>query len=203
LFDNLHSINYILHFQSVDPILYSTAKRVGDLPAITPRHPRTYFTALCSDIIGQQLSGKVADVFWSRFTKLFPSRRATPDRVIATSSDVLRSIGISNSKVAFLKDLAHHVSSRQLNLAQLASLADPAVLQKLMVVKGIGPWTAEMFLIFTLGRSDVFSPGDQGLKNAIKKLYSVVPDPSIWSPYRSYACRILWKSLDHLNTPIT
>lgn len=139
----------------------------------------------------------MADVFWARFQTLFPSKRVTPARVLALPHMTLRSIGISNSKVSFLHHLAQAVTTKSLDLPHLPDLPDAEVLSALTQIKGIGPWTAEMFLIFTLGRPDVFSPGDQGLKNAIKKLYSSPPDPTIWSPYRSFASRVLWKFLDN------
>ena len=108
-------------------------------------------------------------------------------------------------KVKYIKDLAQKTLDKTLDLSKLTNMTDGDVLTELTKVKGIGPWTAEMFLMFTLGREDVFSHGDLGLKNAIKKLYGFKKDPSKkqvekivnkWSPYRTFACRILWKSLE-------
>jgi DNA-3-methyladenine glycosylase II len=186
-----------IHFKKVDPILHSLLFGVGEYDiTVSSKHPRHYFQALCSDIISQQLSGKVAEVFWDRFLKFFPGKKATPARVLALPDTTLRSIGISNSKVSFLKDLAMHSKNKTIKFNRLSVLPDDQVIKELTQIKGIGQWTAEMFLMFTLGRGDVFSAGDQGLKNAIKKNYPTPPDPAIWSPYRTYACLILWKSLE-------
>ncbi|MBI3559512.1 DNA-3-methyladenine glycosylase 2 family protein, partial [Candidatus Gottesmanbacteria bacterium] len=108
-------------------------------------------------------------------------------------------------KTRFIRDLAHQVLTKSVQLDQLAQLSDQDVIVELTKVKGIGPWTAEMFLMFTLGREDVFSYGDLGLRKAIKKLYGFKKDPTVkqmdkivhkWKPFRSFAARILWKSLD-------
>ncbi len=184
------------HFQRQDSVIYSLLKKVGEIPPPKARSHRQYFRSLCSDIISQQLSGRVADVFWKRFLSLFPKKQATPSRVLALSDKTLRGIGISNSKVSFLKSLADHFVNKKIDFKNLANLSEEEVVGELTKIKGIGRWTAEMFLMFSLARPDVFSAGDQGLKNAIKKFYSKVPDPAIWSPYRTYACLILWRSLD-------
>ena len=196
--------NALSHFRLVDPILFSVAQTIT-LEEHAIRLPKHYFASLCSDIIGQQLSGRVADVLFDRFEKLFPKRTVTPKRVLATSEAVLRTTGMSWSKARFIRDLAGQVLTKSLQLAQLAQLPDQDVIKELTRVKGIGPWTAEMFLMFTLGREDVFSYGDLGLRKAIKKLYGFKKDPTVkqmekivikWKPYRTYAARILWKSLD-------
>lgn len=184
------------HFRQVDPTLYSLINKIGVIPNLVPRPKSKYFSSLCSDIISQQLSGRVADVFWDRFIHLFPQKQITPSRVITLPKPTLRSIGISNSKVAFLKSLADHFVNQKIDFNHLSELSDHEVINELTKVKGIGRWTAEMFLMFTLARPDVFSIGDQGLKNAIKKHYLKDPNPQIWSPYRTSACLVLWKSLE-------
>ena len=117
----------------------------------------------------------------------------------------IRDAGLSWAKVKYLKDLADKVKNKVIHLEKLDTLSNEEVITELTKVKGIGPWTAEMFLMFTLGREDVFSHGDLGLKNAIKKLYGFKKDPTRkqvekiiarWTPYKTYACRILWKSLE-------
>lgn len=193
-----------IHFQTVDPILFSVAQIIT-LENRDPRPSDDYFVSLCEDIIGQQLSGKVADVIFSRFQQLFPKKIITPRTVLKLSEEKLRSIGMSWSKARFIRDLAQKVLAKSVTLDQLAQLPDEDVIGELTKVKGIGPWTAEMFLMFTLGREDVFSYGDLGLKNAIKKLYGFKKDPTVgqmeiivnkWKPYRTWAARILWKSLE-------
>lgn len=192
------------HFRSSDSLLYQALEKIGELEVMTKRIPEEYFLSLCGEIIAQQLNGTVAEVIFKRFEKLFVKGKITPEGVLKLSDKQLRSTGMSNSKVGFLKDLAEKVSSGKLNLQKLKKLPDAQVIRELVKVKGIGPWTAEMFLIFCLGREDVFSYGDLGLKNALKKLYKL-ENPTKeelekivvkWSPYRSYACRILWKILD-------
>ncbi|MEK7543519.1 MAG: DNA-3-methyladenine glycosylase [Patescibacteria group bacterium] len=192
------------HFQSVDPILFSVSQIiVVEDPEV--RTPGEYFVHLCENIIGQQLSGKVADVLTARFYKLFSNKNVTPRTVLQKSEEELRATGMSWSKTRFIRDLAQKVLDRSVQLDTLAQLSDQEVVGELIKVKGIGPWTAEMFLMFTLGREDVFSYGDLGLKNAMKKLYGFKKDPTIkqmekivnkWKPYRTYAARILWKSLE-------
>jgi DNA-3-methyladenine glycosylase II len=192
-----------VHFSSVDPILSSLSKLVI-IQDVAPRHPRQFFTSLCGEIIGQQLSGKVADVIEGRFTKLFKGR-VTPQKVAVMPDERLRETGMSWSKVRFIKDLANKVLQKEVYLTSLSKSDDAEVIRELTKIKGIGPWTAEMFLMFTLGRQDVFSFGDLGLRRAIQKAYGLKREPSVrqlarisikWKPYRSWAARILWKSLE-------
>ncbi len=196
--------NALAHFHSVDPILYSVSQTIT-LEEQAIRLPKHYFASLCSEIIGQQLSGRVADVLFERFEKLFPRKRVTPRAVLKLTDETLRATGMSWSKARFIKDLARHIVTHSISLPSLDALSDSEVIATLTRVKGIGPWTVEMFLMFTLGREDVFSYGDLGLRRAIKKLYGFKKDPTVkqmekivikWKPYRTYAARILWKSLD-------
>lgn len=190
------------HFQSVDPILFSFVDHVKPFELVTYDD---YFVCVCREIIGQQLSGKVADIIYDRFLKLFPKGNITPKRVLQIPDNKIRKIGTSWSKISYIKDLARKVTSGELNLQTIASLSDEEVIAELTKIKGIGPWTAEMFLMFTLGREDVFSYGDLGLRRAIQKLYKFKKEPSVkqmekivnkWKPYRTYAARLLWKSLE-------
>lgn len=160
---------------------------------------------LATDIIGQQLSVKVADVITKRFDALFKDE-ITPEKVLAIADQTYRDIGMSWAKIKYVKDLAQKVEKKQINLDMLTELADEQVVEELIKVKGIGRWTAEMFLIFTLGREDVFSFGDLGLKRAIEKNYHFEKDTpqkqwehliENWKPYRSYAALSLWRSLDN------
>jgi len=191
------------HFQSADPVMYSLAKNVL-VEDIKPRLPHRYFVGLCTEIIGQQLSGRVADIIFARFRQLFLPKRVTPHDTLRLSDEALRGTGMSWSKTRFIKDLAQKVVTKSIQLHQLAQLTDQEVIKELTKIKGIGPWTAEMFLMFTLGREDVFSCGDLGLRKAVKKFYGLRHEPSPqklsrmsikWSPYRTWAARILWKSL--------
>lgn len=190
------------HFKKVDPILYSLALRIDDFD-IQPT--RNYFVDLCEAIISQQLAEKVGTTICARFHALFGNQTITPVLVLQTPHETLRSIGTSNAKVLFIKGLAQHITEKKLRLEDIELLPYEEVIQMLTQVKGIGPWTAEMFLIFSLGKEDVFSCGDLGLQRAIQRAYKRKKEltrPQLekltkkWSPYRSYACRILWKSLE-------
>lgn len=190
------------HFKRNDPLLFSYLAKIE---FIAHKPSPGLFTDLCDTIISQQLSGKAASTIFSRFEKLFPKKRITAKNLLNLSDAKIRSCGTSNAKVRSLKDLAQKVVSGELNLKKLKNLSDEDIIGELIKVKGIGPWSAEMFLMFGLGREDVFSYGDLGLKNAIKKIYGFKKDPSVkqvekivskWRPYRTFASRILWKSLE-------
>ena len=184
--------------------MYRAAKQIGPLPEITPRKPREYFASLCSEIINQQLASKAASAIEGRFVALFPRRVVTIKHTLSLTEKTLRNVGMSFAKARFIKDLAQKVTQKEVQLDKLQDSEDTTAIQELTKIKGIGPWTAEMFLIFTLGRPDIFSFGDLGLRRAIEKLYQL-SDPSReeletitikWSPYRSFASRILWKVVD-------
>ena len=163
------------------------------------------FSALIYEIIGQQLSGKVARIIHSRFLGLFTKKKfPRPKDVLKLSDKKIRSCGCSWAKVEYLKSLAQCVENGQLNLKSLHRVSDEEAREQLLRVKGIGPWTAEMFLIFSLHRPDIFSVGDLGLRSAVSKLYKVRKDDfkkiekisERWKPFRSFACRYLWESID-------
>ena len=165
----------------------------------------THFDALCRSIIYQQLSTKAAGTIHGRFLDLFPNRHPTPESLLAISEDKLRGVGLSRQKLNYLRDLASRVHSGALPLDHLDELPDQEIIDYLVQVKGIGVWTAQMFLMFRLGRLDVLPVLDLGIRNAIKKAYRVrgVPTPkrmqklgAPWSPYASVACWYLWRSLD-------
>jgi len=164
-----------------------------------------YFLSLVESIVSQQLSVKAADTIYARFVILFDKGIITPQNVLAKDKEQMRSVGISYQKISYIKDLAEKVIESKEIFEKIDQLSDEDVIVELTKVKGIGRWTAEMFLMFTLNRPDVFSHGDLGLRNAIQKLYNLDNRPtveeaeeisSIWSPYRTIACRYLWKSLD-------
>lgn len=190
------------HFKRADPILFAAAKSLGEMPSHSVRSARLYFADLAETIISQQLSGRAASTIFGRFKRL--CGRITPENVLKLRDEDMRNCGLSNAKVQYTKDLAKHIKDKKINLAKISLLPNEEIINKLVQVKGIGRWTAEMFLMFTLGREDVFSHGDLGLRNAIKKLYQL-DNPTTkeienivqkWSPYRTWASRILWKSLD-------
>jgi DNA-3-methyladenine glycosylase II len=164
-----------------------------------------YLNALLSNIVGQQLLGKVADAIWGRFEALIDGA-ITPEKVLALGDEALRGAGLSRNKAAYIKNIAQAVADGSLTLDKFDAMTDEGIKAQLTAIKGIGEWTAEMFLIFSLGRLDVFSKGDGGLARAINNLYGNGAELSAkerlsitekWKPYRSIASFYLWRSLDN------
>ncbi len=195
----------LAHFKKVDPKIYKVANSIEDFQDLPNRHGDDYFVDLVDAIVSQQLSGKAASTIFGRFKKLFKGDKISPPAVLKLTDKKMRAAGMPYSKIRYIKDLAHKVVSHEINLKKLDKLTDSEIIEELILVKGIGKWTAEMFLIFTLKRPDVFSHGDLGLNNAIKKIYrlndysmlKVENIVSKWCPYKSMASRILWHSLDN------
>lgn len=192
----------LCHFQKHDPVLYDLAARVG---SITIESSRDLFLDMCETIISQQLATKVASTICTRFRNLFHGENISPEHVLALSDESLRGVGLSGSKVRYIKDLAQKTKDGVVDFASIHTKSNEQVVSALTIVKGIGPWSAEMFLMFSLGREDVFSFGDYGLKRAVQRAYKLKKEPSIkkltqlskkWAPYRTYASRVLWKSLE-------
>jgi DNA-3-methyladenine glycosylase II len=165
------------------------------------------FKALVRAIVGQQLSTKAAATIFGRFEAMFDSFPSPAD-VTRVPDARLRGVGLSGQKVTYLRDLCTRVEDGRLRLERLESLHDGGVVEVLTEVKGIGRWTAEMFLIFRLQRPDVLPIGDLGIVKAVQRAYNLrsIPSPErltrigeVWRPYRSIACWYLWASLD--NTP--
>jgi DNA-3-methyladenine glycosylase II len=165
---------------------------------------KDYFLSLCRSIIGQQLSVKAAATIIDRYISLLENE-VTPERILKVPKIKLRKAGLSESKALYLKNLARFAIKNKEQFEKMNKMADEEVITFLVQVKGVGRWTAEMFLIFTLGREDVFSQGDLGLQNAIRKLYgfkkpserAIKRITDKWKPYRSHASLYLWASLDN------
>ena len=193
------------HFRKVDSVLYQAAKMMSPLEEIVAKQPREYFADLCSEIIYQQLSDKAGNTIYNRFVALFPKKKVTATYLLQLPDEAIRNAGTSWAKVGFMKDLAQKTKNKEIAFAKLPEMQDEEVIEELRKIKGIGRWTAEMFLMFALARQDVFSFGDLGLKRGIEKLYNVsnptrdeLEEITIkWSPYRSYASRVLWRCLDN------
>ena len=192
------------HFKKADPTIYSVLKNLQLNKWVKKRPASAYFAILCESIISQQLSDKAARTIYDRFLLQLPDKKVTPDAVLRIPDKKMRAAGMSWSKASYVKNLALATKNGELKLAALPKLPDDQVIQELIKVKGIGPWTAEMFLIFSLGREDVYSHGDQGLKTAITELYKLKSPTRArierivgkWKPYRSYGCIALWHSID-------
>lgn len=164
------------------------------------------FLHLVDSIISQQLSVKAGNTIYGRFKDLFPDNIPTPENILQLSDDQIRACGISYPKIKYLKGLAQAIQDGLLHVDDLIALDDEKVIEELIKIKGIGKWTAEMTLIFSLKRPDIFSVGDLGLCNAVAKLYNVDRNDKKkiekisqkWKPHRSLACRYLWMSLDNV-----
>ena len=170
------------------------------------RRPTEAYGALLRAIVGQQLSTKAARSIYGRLEEHFDGRAPTPGKLLAADPEQVRGVGLSRPKVAYLRDLAEHVEDGRLELDRLAELPDDEVIAQLTAVKGLGEWTAHMFLIFHLGRPDILPVGDLGIRNAAALAYGLdsPPDPGrlrelaeAWRPHRSLACLYLWRSLDN------
>src|SRR5688572_774184 len=169
--------------------------------------PADHYGALVRAIAGQQLSVKAARSIWGRLLERFGGHTPTPREILADDPEALRAAcGFSRAKVAYLRSLAEHVVSGELELDRLGELPDSDVMRELTAVKGIGEWTAQMFLMFTLHRPDVLPTGDLGVRNAAMRAYGLdAPPPPVdlealaepWRPYRTRGCLYLWRSLDN------
>jgi len=164
------------------------------------------YEALARAIVGQQLSTKAARSIWEKVLTIFDGETPTSTQLIAVEPQRLRDAGLSWSKVAYVRDLAERVEDGDLDLERLPQLADEEVIAELTRIKGVGRWTAEMFLIFHLGRPDVLSTGDLGIRKAVQNTYGLekLPGPEEmeriaepWRPHRTLACLYLWRSLDN------
>lgn len=164
--------------------------------------PHEFFESLVESIVSQQLSVKASDTIYSRVLALGGGKLLAPKDLTAVPEETLRAAGLSGQKVRYIKDLCTKVADGSVNLTNLETLADEDVIERLRLVKGIGRWTAEMFLMFRLGRPDVLPIQDLGIQQGMKKLYKMrdVPTPEKmvkvakkWRPYRSIACWYLWR----------
>jgi DNA-3-methyladenine glycosylase II len=189
------------HLRKCDPVLCAIIERVG--PCRMQFSPAE-FCSLAEAIVYQQLNGTAAETIFKRFVAL-AGNPLTPEGILKLSDAQLRSVGLSKQKSAYLKDLAEKTAYGLLDFARLPELSDEEVIEHLTQVKGIGVWTAHMFLMFSLRRPDILPTGDYGVQMAMKKHYKKrkVPKPKdmekiarLWTPYRSVACWYLWRSLD-------
>ena len=195
----------VLHHLSHDVILAEVIALHGNC---TLKPHTQYYQELVESIISQQLSVKAAASITKRFVELFGGTFPLPEVILAKSIEELRTAGLSQAKASYIQDLAWHVSNDKLNFARFQTLSNEEIISELTAVKGIGEWTAQMFLIFSMGRLDVLPVGDLGIKNGIMRLYNLkkLPTPAevneiaasnSWHPYESVASWYIWKSLDN------
>lgn len=191
----------ISHLKKSDPIMRGIIARVGPYRI---EYGPPEFHSLAESIVYQQLNGRAAETIFDRFTAL-AGDPVTPRGILKLTDAQLRSVGLSKQKSSYLRDLAERAARGELNFGNLHRLSDEEVIQHLTQVKGVGEWTAQMFLMFTLRRPNVLPTGDLGVQMAIKEHYNKrkLPKPAQmekiakpWEPYRSVACWYLWRSLD-------
>ncbi len=198
----------VAHLRAADPVLREVIDAVG-IEGLGDRRagrPPDHYGALLRSIVGQQLSTKAARAIYNRLTDRFGGRTPTPAEVLADDPEELRAAaGLSRAKVSFLRSLAEHVTEGRLELDRLDELPDEEVIAELVAVRGLGVWSAHMFLMFHLQRPDVLAVGDLGIRRAVMIRYGlpVLPAPAQleqigepWRPHRTLACRYLWRVLD-------
>lgn len=192
------------HLKRVDPVMARVMKQVGPYRP-GDRTGGTHLHSLVRAIVFQQLSGKAATTILNRFLALFPDNEATAELILAKSDADMRAVGLSRQKMSYMRDLATKVRDGALPLDHVHTLGDTELIEHLVQVKGIGKWTAQMFLMFKLGRPDVLPDLDLGIQNAIKRAYNkrkvrpkdVLRIGAKWSPYSSIASWYLWRLLDN------
>lgn len=191
---------------NADPVLAPVIARYA---LCDIRAHRNYYQALAGEIIGQQLSVKAAASIRKRFEGLFGDKFPEPKAILEKSVDELRTAGLSGAKAKYIRDLAQHIVDGKVKFDHLDNLSNDEIIAELTDVKGIGEWTAHMFLMFCMGRGDVLAPGDLGIRNAVKKLYNLKETPTPekvkriakknkWRPYETVACWYLWQSLENV-----
>jgi DNA-3-methyladenine glycosylase II len=195
---------------AADPVMAELIERIGDIDRTErlrrrrEERPADAYGALLRAIVGQQLSTKAARTIHLRVLDLFGGATPTPEQLLEASEENLRSAGLSGRKVEYLRDLAAHVVSGELELERLEELSDEEAIAEIVAVRGLGQWTAEMFLLFHLERPDVLSGGDLGIRKAVQLEYGLeeIPAPpevleigEAWRPHRSLASLYLWESL--------
>lgn len=198
----------IKHLVAHDPFLATAISETEALPTFTPH--TNYYHELTSSIISQQLSLKAAATIEGRFKALFDGQLPQPEYILNRDAEELRSAGLSYQKISYLQDLAHRILDGTVQFDTFDQLSNEAIIAELTKVKGIGEWTAHMFLMFCMSRLDVLPTGDLGIRTGIMRLYGleILPKPDVirtiaelhsWSPHESVASWYIWQSLD--NTP--
>jgi DNA-3-methyladenine glycosylase II len=194
----------LAHLRRTDERIARVIEQVGACRFV-PRAEGTHFDALVRAIVYQQLSGKAASTILGRVLALYDGRYPSTNELLATSEERLRAAGLSRQKLSYLRDLARHVEDDTLPLDRLHELDDAEIIDALTAVKGIGRWSAQMFLMFRLGRPNVLPDGDLGIRKGVQRAYRMrtLPPPTKvqqvgarWSPYATYACWYLWRLLD-------
>ncbi|HVF38591.1 MAG TPA: DNA-3-methyladenine glycosylase [Gemmatimonadaceae bacterium] len=194
----------VAYLRDADPVMADVIARVGKC-TLTPRVDGTHFDALVRSIVYQQLSGKAAATIHGRVIDLIGIGEEAPGRIAATAHETLRAAGLSNSKASYVRNLSEHVLDGSLPVHSLHELSDDEIMNALIQVKGIGRWSAQMFLMFRLGRPDVLPELDLGIQKGIQRAYKLrkLPTPkqvtrrgAKWAPYRTTASWYMWRILE-------
>ena len=194
----------VRHLKRADPVLANIIERVGP-NRFGARAAGSHLDALVRSIVSQQLSTSAASTIHSRLLALVGVPNPLPEHWLALNDPAMRAAGLSRQKIAYIRDLARHVQDGELPMAKLHEMSDDEVIEALTRVKGIGMWTAQMFLMFRLGRPDILPVLDLGIRNAFRRAYRLRKDPTAkrmhalaksWAPYRSVASWYLWQSLE-------
>jgi len=195
------------HLAAADPVLAELIGRFGELSFEHRRRGRPQTDAygtLLRSIVAQQVSSKAAAAIYGRVLELFDGRSPAPAELLAVGPEALRAAGLSNRKVDYIRDLAQHVEDGELELDRLDELSDDEVIEEITAVRGLGLWSAQVFLMFHLERPDVLPTGDVGIRRAVREAYGFDHLPEAdeleriaepWRPYRTLACIYLWESL--------
>ncbi len=196
--------NEILNHLKNDDILYQAIINLDT--EIRPELDIDIYHSLLSSIVSQQLSTKVVRIIWNRFTDLFVEGYPDPEILLSKDHDILRGIGLSNSKANYVKNVAEFKLTNDMSFDFLQTKSDEEIIAYLSQIKGVGKWTVQMILMFPMDRPNVFPVDDLGIQNAMKGLYSIALEKkelkakmleiaSVWEPYRTLASKYLWKSL--------
>jgi DNA-3-methyladenine glycosylase II len=197
----------VAHLRAADPVMHAVVDVVGPC-AFAPRAEGTHFEAVCRSIVYQQLSGKAAGTIHRRFHEIYGARAPEPRELLATSDERLRAAGLSRQKIGYLRDLAARVASGDVPLDHVDALDDEAAIAALSRVKGVGRWTAQIFLMFRLGRPDLLPELDLGIQRGVQLAYGlpalatpreVAAIGAPWSPFRTVAAWYLWRFVDGEN----
>jgi len=173
------------------------------LPDFKPQDD--YFKSLMRSIVFQQLSGKVAKIIYQRLTSLLPTNRIIPNEVLMLTNEEMKQVGLSSQKINYIKNLANYFDTNLFNKNKVEKMSDEEISKELIQIKGIGQWTIDMFLMFTLNRPDVMPYSDLGIQKGMKTLFNLDKLPTKermetlsikWKPYRTIACWYLWKIVD-------
>jgi len=194
------------HLAESDPVLAELLERYDILLVEENDREREHYAALVRTIVGQQLSNHVVAILWGRLLERFGGHPPTPAEILADDPEELRAaVGLSNAKVSYLRSLAEQVESGALDLDHISELPDEEVVAELTTVRGIGVWSAHMFLMFQLGRPDVLPWGDLAICKGVEQAYGLDQTPKrtaleelaeSWRPHRSAACRVIWWTID-------